>query len=630
MRSNVFRYLKTQCSTNPTEVDKFIISAFLLKNGLVVKKNTFLKGFIINQSRKEDYQKLLKFVTIIDKEIGAFGIEELIEIFEFVISPADRKINGAIYTPKYIRKFIIEKAFESQRAILSKSKVVDIACGCGGFIADAAIALKRESKRSYYKIFKSQIFGLDVQSYSITRTKLLLTVIAILEGEDRKSFKFNLCTGDALNFNWSKKIKKFKGFDIILGNPPYVCSRHISEESKKHLSKWEVCNSGHPDLYIPFFQIGIENLSRTGTLGYITMNSFVKSLNGRALREYFKKSRLNFKIIDFGTEQVFRSRNTYTCICLIEKREAEYIEYLKLGSKELASLQNFNQINYSTLDSHKGWNLQNNEIISIIESTGVSFGEIFKTRNGIATLKNEIYIFNPINEDKDYYYLQNGSVYEIEKEICRDIVNSNKLSAVGGSLHQIKEKVIFPYDSSDKPKLLNETYLKANFPKAHKYLTHKKDILAGRDKGKGEYDKWFAFGRTQSLEKMKYKLLFPQISNKTPNYIINSDDNLLFYNGLALIGESRRELVFVKKLMETKLFWYYITQTSKPYMSGYFSLSNNYIKNFGVCKLTNEEIDFVVKTEDRMVIDDFFEAKYGVEITDVILDENGKYQSNRI
>lgn len=611
MRSKIQAYLKTHCSANPKTVDRLIVSAFLKKNKLTVKKNTFLKKYVIQPSQKTEVEKLQGFLSIINKETKRFGIEELIEVFEYIISPSEKKVNGAIYTPKHIRDFIIDKALHSQRDNFDKCKIVDMACGCGGFIGDAARKIRSKTKRSYYKIFKSQIFGLDIQPYSIIRTKILLTVIALADGEDRKFFEFNLHSADALNFKWSKKIKNFQGFDIILGNPPYVCSRHISDKSKAHLLKWEVCGSGHPDLYIPFFQIGIENLAPSGILGFITMNSFIKSLNARALREYFKKNKPEFQIIDFGTEQIFRSRNTYTCICLVEKTPAEHIKYAKIESKQLSNRIAYNHVNYSLLDSYKGWNLQNNNIISIIESTGISFGELFKTRSGIATLKNEIYIFDPIKEDKEFYYLQNGSVFQIEKGICRDIINPNKLSSAE-SINGITEKVIFPYNNEDKPKLLSETYLKTNFPQAHKYLTHKKDILSERDKGNGNYDKWFAFGRTQSLEKMKYKLLFPHIANKIPNYAINTDDNLLFYNGLAIIGESKRELTFVKKLMKTRLFWYYITQTSKPYSAGYYSLSKNYIKNFGVCKLTEPEIDFIIAEQNQDVLNEFFEHKYDI------------------
>lgn len=613
MKHQVFKYLR-QYSTQPHDVDRLIVSAFLKRNNWIVQKNIFLKSFIIDENNTEEHDKLIKFISVVEKEIPKFGFEDLIELFEFVISPADKIINGAIYTPLNIREFIIKESFHAKRDLLETAKIADIACGCGGFLFNAAKQLKNRTKKTYAEIFRTQIFGLDIQSYSITRTKLLLSLLALSNGEDINKFHFNLFEGDALTFKWNDNINRFSGFDIVLGNPPYVCSKHLTEETKNKLEKWDVCKSGHPDLYIPFFQIGIENLSDNGILGFITMNSFFKSLNGRALREYFQKHTLNFKIIDFGAEQVFKSKNTYTCICLIEKNNRKFIKYAKCESQELSQPAiPYSKVQYIGLDSKKGWNLQDNEIISKIESVGVPFGDIYTTRNGIATLRNNIYIFNPVREDKDYYYLQNGSLYQIEKGICKDIINSNKLSRPA-SLSKLKEKVIFPYDESDKPKLLDEYFIKENYPKAYKYLENKRNILAQRDKGKGEYENWFAFGRSQSLEKVKNKMFFPKFSDQIPNYIINNDDNLLFYNGLAVVGGTKKELSVVKKIMESRLFWYYIKTTSKPYSSSYYSLSGNYIRNFGICDLDKDEIEFVINEHNRQVLDDFFEKKYEIKL----------------
>ena len=87
---------------------------------------------------------------------------------------------------------------------------------------------------------------------------------------------------------------------MIVGNPPYVRYRNLNEETKVLLKNWDTCNIGLTDLYIPFFQIGIENLKSNGILGYITMNTFFKSLNVRLLRKYFQEKKLEFDIIDFG------------------------------------------------------------------------------------------------------------------------------------------------------------------------------------------------------------------------------------------------------------------------------------------------------------------------------------------
>jgi methylase of polypeptide subunit release factors len=610
---STFKYLSQHCSTNPKEVDRLIISAFLSINNLIPLNNNLLKSYFIDGEDGEELNKLDELISNIKIDKSNFGFEELIELFEFVISPADRIINGAIYTPDYIRTFIIDETLGKMQEIENTLKISDIACGCGGFLFNASIELNKKTNRTYQEIFASNIFGLDIQDYSVTRTKLLLSLLGLANGEDPEAYEFNIFQGDSLEFNWFENINNFEGFSIILGNPPYVCARNLDKKTKDSLKKWEVCQTGNSDLYIPFFQIAVENLSQNGILGFITMNSFFKSLNGRDLRAYFQRKQLGFTIIDFGAEQVFKSKNTYTCICLIENNTQSYISYSNILSTALSKKKNFAKIDYRSLDAYKGWNLKDNKTISKIESTGIPFGHLYQTRHGIATLKNDIYIFRPVAEDTNYYYLQNGSLYKIEKGICKDILNSNKLSREV-NFSKIKEKVIFPYSNENKPKLLQEEVIKENFPEAYKYLLNKRKILETRDKGNGNYENWFAFGRTQSLEKIKNKMFFPKYSDRTPNFLMNSDENLLFYNGLAVIGHSEREMLMLRKIMESSVFWYYIKMTSKPYSSSYYSLNGNYIKNFGIYPFSEDEVDYIISEKNKEVLDDFFISKYDVQL----------------
>lgn len=612
---NIFKYLESY-SPLPLEVDKLIVSAFVEINKLNLINNQFLKDYSITKSNTNKRQRLNEFIEIVQSEIEDFNIEKLIELFEFVISPSDRIVNGAIYTPSEIREYIVEQTFRNQRNNLNEAKIVDIACGCSGFLYTSAKELRRITGNTYQEIFQNQIFGLDIQAYSVTRSKLLLSLLALSDGEDVEEFYFNLHQGDALLFNWREHYPDFDGFQIIVGNPPYVSARNLDENAKENIKLWEVCTTGNPDLYIPFFQIGYENLAVNGILGFITMNTFFKSLNGRALRRYFEENRAKIRIVDFGTLQIFKSKSTYTCICFLEKIEQNYIEYYKSIDKKLPTNRNqYSRINYKNLDAKKGWNLNNNEIISRLEAIGKPFGERYKTRHGIATLRNDLYIFKPINEDENFYYLQNGIVHPIEKGICRDILNSNKLSR-DINFDEVKEKVLFPYDDQIKPKALDEEILKYQYPYAYKYLKKKKEELAKRDKGNGKYEKWFAFGRTQSLEKVTNKLFFPKFSDRIPRYLISNDNNLLFYNGQAIIGHSEQEMLLVKKILESRLFWYYIKTTSKPYSSEYYSLNGTYIKNFGIPDFAEDDIDFIINESNQSIIDDFLEDYYDVRLSE--------------
>ncbi len=604
------KYL-SQYSTSPLIVDRLIISAFLKINKLEPVENTLLKSYLIYENHGEEYLALKEFSNYILEEVSFFWFEELIELFEFVISPADRIVNGAIYTPQKIREFIVKEALVNNSVLSDLVKISDIACGCGGFLFNAAVLIKEKTGKPYLEIFKNNIFGIDIQNYSIERTKLLLSLLALSSGEDEIEYHFNLFQGDSLDFDWSLNINEFKGFDIILGNPPYVCTRNLDDSTKEKIKKWEVSGSGNPDLYIPFFQIAIENLAVNGTLGFITMNSFFKSLNGRDLRLYFESKNLVFNIVDFGAEQIFKSKNTYTCICIIKNTNRNYIAYSMVESKSLNKNIKFEKIFYKTLDSIKGWNLNSNKIISKIEATGTPLGELYQTRHGIATLKNDIYIFKILKEDELYYYFKKDKIYKVEKDICRSIINSNKLSRKKNLL-ELEEKIIFPYDQQLKPKLIEESAFKKKFPFAYSYLSAKKMVLSTRDKGKGGYEGWYAFGRTQSLEKIKNKMFFPKYSDKNPDCIISLDEDLFFYNGLAVVGSSESEMEIIKKIMESNIFWYYISKTSKPYSSNYYSLNGNYIRNFGICDLNEEERRFLLFEKDKEKLNIFFERKYDI------------------
>ena len=165
-----------------------------------------------------------------------------------------------------------------------------------------AQTVKKKTDLKYEVIFRF-LFGLDIADYSILRAMLILSLLALTDGEDEANFHFNLYCGDALSFNFqneSEIVAKNNGFDVIVGNPPYVCSRNLDDQTMTLLKKWIVTFSGHPDLYIPFFQIGYENLAENGFLGYISVNTFFKSLYGRALRKYFSDNLVKLRIINLA------------------------------------------------------------------------------------------------------------------------------------------------------------------------------------------------------------------------------------------------------------------------------------------------------------------------------------------
>lgn len=620
MIQKISMFLK-KYSVDVIKINRLIVSAFISINNIEVRNNKLIKNLIISENNDDEYKSLVKFIDIVNKSMVHISIENLIELFEFVISPADKEVNGAVYTPYYIREYITNetlKKFNQQN--WSTLKIADISCGCGGFFVTVTETIKKNINISFDNLYRNY-FGVDIEAYSIERTKILLSLYAIQNGEDIEEFCFNLYKSNSLEFDWNvvEAYRLNGGFDIILGNPPYVGSSKITDETKALLNNWEVTQTGKTDLYIPFFQIAIENLNPNGILGYITVNNFYRSLNGRAFRYYMANNLYNLKMIDFGAEQIFKGRSTYTCICLITK-EVGCVQYLKSKSNQLNKISNddFIELRYDILSNHEGWLLQSPEIagnIKKIETTGIPLGRCFNIRNGFATLKNEIFILNVENEDSNFFYvkMKDGKVFPIEKTICRNVIKPNTLKSEDEIAAKL-EKLLFPYIIVDSyAKIISEADMQQNFPCAYNYLLFHKKVLSGRDKGKREYEEWFAFGRSQALNIYGYKLLFPYIADY-PHFVISDKKDLLFYNGYSLVSDDLNSLKIVQKILRSKIFWYYIKHTSKPYGSDYFALAKNYIKNFGVIQLTECQKRKILALKSSQAVDDFLMELYNLKI----------------
>lgn len=585
MNSQIFAYLKRKQLTDTRTVNRLFVSSFVLLSDLIIENNYVIKSLLIDKE-DEDFDLFQEFVSKIHHfHPEPMTIEDMISLFEFVISPADRIVTGAVYTPKYVRKNIIETCLSTiPNEHIQHIRVADIACGCGGFLMDVALFLHNNTGSAFYDIYKESVYGIDVQEYSVERTKILLSLLALLHGEDL-NFDFNILQENTLNFNTTEWNQDYTHFDVIVGNPPYVCSRNVDATTKEKMLQYEVCLSGHPDLYIPFFQIATEMLNDGGRLGFITMNSFIRSVNGRAVRNYFSRGIHDISILDFRGYQVFQKKSTYTCLFFLTKNQAsDTLHYAVNENGDLSVMPKFTNILYNQLDNKKGWSLNDFEAVRQIESAGIPIGEYCQSRHGIATLSNKTYIFKPVAEDDNYYYLESKDKrFPIEKTICRNVVNSNKLNSEV-SFESIIEKLIFPYYINEgRATIIEESVMKTSFPYTYAYLSSQRKQLAKRDKGKTDkYPTWYAYGRTQSLIMPRYKLFFPKFANKPLHCVLRDDADLMLYNGVAFVSDDLKKLQVLKSILDSNIFWNYLVKNAKPYSTGYYSLSGVDIKNFGM------------------------------------------------
>ncbi len=600
-------------------INKLIVSSFVKYHCLNVDRNNYLYRYLIT-SHDEVLDKLNK---IISQSPYEYGIEELVEVFEFVISPADKEVNGAIYTPEYIREAIVQRILSKyDSSVWCSMLYADLSCGCGGFFYSLIKIIKKEKTDfSISSFVRENILGVDIKEYSVERTKILLSLYALQEDEELNNSVFSILCQNTLNntFVESSIVQQHGGIDVVIGNPPYVASSRMSEENRKYVKNWAVSKTGKPDLYLPFFQIGLESLKSGGTLGYITVNSFYRSLNGVAFRNYLSGKRLDSTIIDFGAEQLFKGCSTYTCICVISNNPTGLIHYQETTSDGLLELKDdlFEIISYSSLDNKKGWVLKDKNTslkIRAIESVGKPLGEVVVIKNGLATLRNDIYLIKPLHTDRRYIYFEkNNTEHKVERTICRKIVKAN-IVRKESDIKNLYEYIIFPYQlENGLQKVISEEVFQRNYPLAYNYLVSKKSELAKRDNGHKTYPQWYAFGRSQALNLSGERLLVPHICD-TPCFVNCVHKSLLFYDGYSLFAESPRKLEVVRRILSSNVFWYYITKTSKPYRGGFFSLEKRYIQHFGLPILTEEQEDELLSLERQEEINTWLEKKYGIKL----------------
>lgn len=616
---DILSFFKKLEDKSTDHINKLIVSSFVKSHRLKVGINNYLYRYLITGKDVV----LNKLNNIISQTPSDYGIEELVEIFEFVISPADKEVNGAVYTPEYIREAIIRRTLSRYDSRTWHTMLyADLSCGCGGFFY-SLIKIIRENNAEFSicEFVRWNILGVDIKKYSVERTKILLSLYALLDGEELQDEMFNILCQNTLSntFTESPIVQQHGGIDVIIGNPPYVASSKMSEENKKYVKNWTVSKTGKSDLYLPFFQIGLESLKRGGTLGYITVNSFYRSLNGGAFRSYLSDRRLDCTIIDFGAEQLFKGCSTYTCICIINNNNTGLIHYQETTSDGLLRLKDhlFEDISYSSLENKKGWVLKDKNTaskIKAIESVGNPLGEVVVIKNGLATLRNDIYILKPLRTDRKYvYFKKNGMEHQVEHAICRKIIKANIVRRES-DIKDLSEYIIFPYRlENGLQNVISEEVFQRNYPMAYNYLASKKDELAKRDKGHKTYPKWYAYGRSQALNLSGERLLVPHICD-TSCFIYCANKSILFYDGYSIFAESPRKLEVVRKILTSNLFWYYITKTSKPYSGGFFSLEKRYIQHFGLPVLSKEQEDELLSFEEQDKVNNWLEKIYGINI----------------
>lgn len=595
-----FRQLQKQLSSfTDQEIEEGVTEYFLRAFGCNVNDE--------NLTVNENVLKILSDAAF------PVDLEYAIEFFESLLDVEAVEENGIVFTPKYIAEYIVSQTMEGISEWSDDLTIVDPACGCGIFLIAAAEYVHNRFQIPMSQIVERNLFGFDIEEGNIRRCKLILKLLNAQHGEVLKDINNIFCC-DSLKTNWNALIGR-ENVDFIIGNPPYVNPHDLNKDTVAFLKKtFQTTKSGVFNIFYAFIEQSMKYISKEGKLGFIVPNNFLSIKSATELRNFLQKEQYLRRILDFGDNMVFKPVRTYNCIILLDREEKENFEYCVMERTDnvqsgLPHIE-FAQMKTEDLDVN-GWKLVDSSTrknLLKIEGQAKQIKEFVRT--GIATLKDAVYMVD--RDECGFFKTVGGKRFDIESEIAVPLYKIPDLKLYN-TLEEAKRYIIFPYEKRDgKFVLMSEADLKDKFPLTYDYLLEMKALLDSRDKGKGVVGAWYAYGRTQGLNKYGKKLLFPTFANR-PKFIYVEDEYALFVNGYAVFENDFLDLEVFCKVLNSSVMHYYVSQTSYPIEGGYYCYQKKYIERFSIPDFTETEIAYI-RNASKAEVDDFLVKRYDLAI----------------
>ncbi len=544
-----------------------------------------------------------------------------------------RKKDGIFYTPEYITDYICRNtiipylsksgnvntvddlvgeywgsAIEELDEKVKNIKIVDPACGSGAFLnkaADILVEIHQSIHKILYKDLKetlipyfdhigkrreillNNIYGVDLNEESIDITKLSLFLKVCRKGLKLPNLNKNIKCGNSLiddpkytdkPFNWEEEFPEIfteGGFDVVIGNPPYVRQEKI-KEIKPYLKDYYGAYTGVADLYIYFFEKGIEILKDNGQLGFISSNKFTKSKYGKKLREYILNNTIFVKYVDHSYDNVFPDASTYPSVIILKKGHDEYNKIL-VNNDFYLEQSRFND---------NSWGFEHPKILDLkekLENSGIKLKNIdgLKIKRGLTTGYNKAFTISL--QEKNDLIAKDSRVKDIIKPLVRG-KDIKKWNVDYQQLYLINSKN--GLDITEYPAVLN-------------HLDQYKEHLEKRwDKG----DHWFNLRKCAYYDDFeKDKIIWAEIA-LTPSFTLDKNGLFLLNTSyLMTLSNENYKLRYLLALLNSKLLHWEFKQLSTGIMSGYLRYVKQYVENLPIYPANLLQQQSLIKLTDHIL-----------------------------
>jgi len=268
-----------------------------------------------------------------------------------------RKEHGIYYTPTYVVDYIVRntlgRKLDEKTGDLDDIRVLDPACGSGSFLIKAfdrlneyhiahdkqyaQSQLEPESLTGSYskkvKILKENIFGVDIDKQAVQIAQLNLLLKIAEKKHSLPVLRASVLQGNSLipsslqeedrPFDWKKRFPNIMnenrgGFDVIVGNPPYVRPHNLDKHYKDLLWKYFSTFTEKSDLYNCFMQQGIRLLRNGGYFSFIVPHTWTSLKSFYGIRQFVYETCKVLRLVQLP-KKVFQEATVQTCIFVFQK-----------------------------------------------------------------------------------------------------------------------------------------------------------------------------------------------------------------------------------------------------------------------------------------------------------------------
>jgi len=395
------------------------------------------------------------------------------------------------------------------------------------------------------------------------------------------------------------------GFDIVIGNPPYLRIQGIYSASEELLNYYKLnfkSATGRFDLYCLFTEKGYQLAKTGGQVNFIMPFKWTNASFGKGLRKYLSENQAVEKLISFSDFQVFTA-STYSSLLWLSKTPKESFSYIEL-ERDLNSdnelnfwLGNLKESAFSQIDLNQGsnvWQLISNNLKAVFQKLDSHKTKIVDITDGvyqgIVTGDNKVFVLSVKKTDANYFYCYSESLkedFKIEKSILHPLVTGKEISRF--CMKQCKKVILYPYhEHNEKTVLIGEEALKLNYPLAYDYLQKNYDRLSNRGSKNMKYPSWYALWNPRKMDRLSAhnKILTPDVCY-TPQMWL--DANFGYYHidtSYAIITKINfASLIFpLYAILNSTLMWFYLKNTGAVLRGGFFRFKTSYLESFPIPK----------------------------------------------